>query len=119
MRWDSVSEAKVRSTQLSAGGDDGIGGVGIGVGVAVGVELGVGVGVSGGLLVADVDAKGVGEPAAVANRQPDSSVATSGSTSIGLVRRARSKEVTTASTREPPETCMAAETTARPRTRGV
>lgn len=119
MRCDSVSEANVRSTQLSSGADDGVGSEGIGVGGAVGVGLGVGVGESVGLLVADGDVTVVGEGAAGANRQPEMSVANSTSTSTGLVRRARSKGVTTASTRQRSETCMAPETLARLRTRRV
>jgi hypothetical protein len=114
MRWDSVSEAKVRSTQLSAVVGDGVAGIGVGVavGVALGVGLGVGVGEAVGLAVTDGDAVGVGDTSAVAKRHPDSSAATIGSTTIGLISRSRCREVTNPLTLELLETCTADPTAA-------
>lgn len=110
MRCDSVSEANVRSTQLSSAVGEGVAGIGVGaevgLGLGLGVGLGVRVGVAVGLLVTDVDALGVGDAAAGANRHPDSTAAATGSANIGPVRRLR-RDVTTTSTREIGETCTA------------
>jgi hypothetical protein len=107
MRWGSVSEANVRSTQLSSGVGDAVGeAIGVGLGVMVGVGVGEGVGSTVGLLVGDGDGLGVGDAAAGANRHPDSSAATRGSTTIGLIGRSRRRGVTTPSTPEVAKTCM-------------
>ena len=106
MRWDSVSDAKVRSTQLSSGLGDGVAGIGVGVGVGAAVGLLVGVGVGVGLPVGVGVAVGNGDAAPDAKRHPESTAATSGSVTIGPVRRVLRREVTTTSTRELAETWM-------------
>src|SRR5207302_325477 len=70
------------------------GGLLVGVGVGVGLPVGVGVAV------------GNGDAAPDAKRHPESTAATSGSVTIGPVRRVLRREVTTTSTRELAETWM-------------